>query len=132
MLVGSLLSMLTPYLVKGGEAFAKEAGKDSFNKLRALMGLLRSRLAGDSDASRALEQYEKHPGQYQAELGRILQARAAADPSFASQLVTLLADIESKAGGALIHVGKLSVKNETTQGNKISVRVSGGTLNWKE
>src|ERR1700676_5037413 len=85
-LVSTVLSVLLPYVAKGGEEFAKEAGKAAFEKARTLLQTLKAKFATDMEASEALSNFEQKPARYQAVLDDVLKEKSSQYPALAAEL----------------------------------------------
>jgi hypothetical protein len=85
-LVSTVLSVLSPYVAKGGEEFAKEAGKAAFEKAKSLFQTLKTKFSGDKEASGALENFEQKPARYQPILDEVLREKLSQDPALAAEL----------------------------------------------
>lgn len=104
-LAATVLSVLLPYVTKGGEQFAKEAGKAAFAKVKELFNTLQSGWSDDKEASDALTNFEKKPARYQAPLQEILNEKLAAD----EKLQSLLSRFVTEMGPHLEIVQKMKV-----------------------
>jgi hypothetical protein len=85
-LVSSAIALLSPYLAKGAEEFAKELGKEAAEKTKDLFGFLKKTFTHDSEESQVLSLFEKKPEKYQPMLSEVLEERAKTDKVFASEL----------------------------------------------
>jgi hypothetical protein len=85
-LVSTVVSVLLPYVAKGGEEFVKEAGKAAFEKVKSLFQTLKAKLTGDKEASEALENFEQKPARYQSVLEQVLSDKLSQDPALAAEL----------------------------------------------
>ena len=79
-LVSTLSSVLAPYLAKGGEAFAKEAGKDAAAGVKSLYEAVKSRLLVDPKSKQALTRIEQSPDAAHRELPDLLRGQLAGAP----------------------------------------------------
>lgn len=89
-LAASVIAMITPYLVKGGEAFASEVGKAAFNTVSDLMGRLKMWWNSDPVAEATAGAIAQDPQLNGKRLGGMLDDAFAADPSFAEDVRSLL------------------------------------------
>jgi hypothetical protein len=110
-LVSTVLSVLVPYVAKGGEEFAKEAGKAAFEKAKSLFQSLKTKLAGDKEASTVLENFEQKPARYQKILDDVLREKLTQDPALA-------ADLEK-------HLKEMGPELEIIQKMKVGEKVTG-------
>jgi hypothetical protein len=85
-LVTSAVALLTPYVAKGAEEFAKELGKDAADKAKELYTYLKNKFSADSEESEVLSLFEKKPEKYERTLTDVLQERARTDSEFAGEL----------------------------------------------
>ncbi len=85
-LTGSVLSVITPYVVKGADEFAKLVGEAAFAKAKGLFAALKHKLSADPEAADTLAHFEEKPQRYQPVLQDILSEKLAKDPEFAAEL----------------------------------------------
>jgi hypothetical protein len=85
-LVTSAITLLSPYVAKGAEEFAKEVGKEAAQKAKELFTYLKNKFSADSEESQVLSLFEKKPEKYETTLTDVLQERARTDSEFASGL----------------------------------------------
>jgi hypothetical protein len=85
-LVTSAVTLLSPYVAKGAEEFAKELGKDAAQKARDLYTYLKNKFSADSEESQILSLFEKKPEKYERNLTEVLQERAQNDSDFVDEL----------------------------------------------
>ena len=85
-LTGSVLSVITPYVVKGADEFAKLVGETAFEKAKGLFAALKHKLSGDREAADTLARFEEKPQRYQPVLQDILAEKLAQDPEFAAEM----------------------------------------------
>jgi hypothetical protein len=85
-LTGSVLSVITPYVTKGADEFAKLAGEAAFAKAKALFAALKHKFSADREAADTLAHFEEKPQRYQPVLQDILAEKLAKDPEFSSEL----------------------------------------------
>jgi len=89
---------------KLGEGFAGEASKSAWDAAKKLSGLIRSKFAGDSEATTALEDLQAGPLD-QARVRAVaatLQAHTEGDEAFRVELETLVAAIEQDQSRAKV------------------------------
>jgi hypothetical protein len=89
-LAASVISLVTPYLVKGAEEFAKETGVAAFETVKALAERLRKWWSGDPVAAAAGENLAKEPEEYASLLGQRLNVALAKDKDLAADLTKLM------------------------------------------
>ena len=92
-LTGSVLAVITPYVSKGAEEFAKLAGAAAFEKTKALFAAIKHRLSPDKEAADTLGRFEEKPQRYEPVLRDILAERLAKDPEFAAELERYVKEI---------------------------------------
>lgn len=119
-LAASVISVLAPYIVKGGEAFAKEAGKAAFQTVGSLFQLIRSTFSGDPEAASTLEAFEQKPTRYESALKEILMEKLESDPQFSGKIGELLREM----GPQLDVIQKMQVGKNIT-GMEIGEMASG-------
>jgi len=119
-LVASVIGLVTPYLVKGAEEFAKEAGGAAFETVKALAERLRKWWSGDPVAAAAGENLAKQPEEYAPLLAQRLSAALARDKYFAADLTKLT----NSAGPYAEVVQNIKVAHGVT-GAKIRAAVAG-------
>jgi hypothetical protein len=92
-LAASVIALVTPYLVKGAEEFAKEAGGAAFETVKALADRLRSWWGGDPVAAAAGENLAKEPEEYASLLAQRLTTALAKDKDLAADLTKLTSSV---------------------------------------
>lgn len=85
-LASDVVSVLIPYLSKGADEFAKEAGKAAFARTKNLLETIKKRWSGDKEATTSLELFEEKPIRYESAIRDILKERLEYDDEFAVQL----------------------------------------------
>lgn len=85
-LTGSVLSVITPYVAKGADEFAKLVGEAAFAKAKALFAALKQKFSPDREAADTLARFEEKPQRYQPVLEDILSEKLAKDPEFAAEV----------------------------------------------
>ena len=88
--VASVMSVLISYAGKGAEEFVKGIGRDAYEKAKGLFSTLRTRWAGDKEATDVLIHFEEKPERYQSVLEAILAEKLAQDKELAEELVDQL------------------------------------------
>ena len=92
-IAATAISVLAPYVTKGAEEFIKTAGKDGYEKTKALFTSLKARWQGNDEAKSTLENFEKNPERHGPPLKGILEDELAADPEFRSELSRQISDL---------------------------------------
>ncbi|WP_129780677.1 hypothetical protein [Peristeroidobacter soli] len=109
-LIATVISVLVPYLVKGGEAFAEEAGKQSFAGVKALVDRLAKWWNKNDVAAAAVKSLPQAPATYSKILADMLALDLAKDPTFAAELSKLVKD----AGPIVDVVQKVRIAHDLT------------------
>jgi len=109
-LVGSVMGVLMPYVVKGAEEFARLAGEAAYNKARHLLDTLKAKLAGDKEAIDGLTRLEEKPERYQPVVEDILKEKLSQDKDLAAELERLLKEM----GPDLEIIQKIKVGEKVT------------------
>lgn len=95
-IVSSAVTLLAPYLGKGGEEFAKKAGDATWERMKAFYQTIHIKFSADKDeyAQQTLKRLEEKPLELsrQRALTDILVEKADANPEFARKLTHLLQD----------------------------------------
>lgn len=88
----AILVPLTPYLQKGVEEIAKQIGKDTWEKGKAIYNSIRNRFKEEEDQAdlNTLELFLQRPEIYEEALSRLLQQKAQKDPQFGKELHSLV------------------------------------------
>lgn len=89
-LASKVVGVLIPYLSKGADEFAKEAGKTAFAKTKNLLETIKKKWAGDKEATTSLELFEEKPARYESVIENILKEKLEHDNEFAVQLQKIL------------------------------------------
>ena len=109
----SVVTLLAPFVKKGAEQFAGEAGKAVWEKTKELFSKVKSKLSHDTFAAGALDRFRSEPEDYQDVLQKELEKQLAGDAAFAAALDTIVREIE-RAGSSVTIVQRLKkVKNAT-------------------
>ena len=119
-LVATIMSIVSPYLVKGAEEFAKSAGKAAFDGTKALVERLSRWWKDDPIANAAATSFKSDPEHYGKLLGVQLEHDLAKDESFADELRALVDSL----GPAVDVVQRMEVARGVT-GADIGTLVSG-------
>ena len=95
-IVTSVVTLLAPYLAKGGEEFAKKGGDATWEIMKALYQAIYNKFSADKDdyAQQTLKRLEEKPLELtrQRALIDIVVEKAEADTEFARKLTHLLQD----------------------------------------
>ena len=89
-LVASIISIISPYLAKGAEEFAKSAGKAAFDRTKVLVERLMEWWKNDPIATTAVTSFQSDPERYGKLLGVQLDHDLAKDEAFADELHALV------------------------------------------
>lgn len=119
-LVATVISIVSPYLVKGAEEFAKSAGKAAFDGTKALVERLSRWWKNDPVANAAATSFKSEPEHYGKLLGAQLEHDLAKDQSFANELRALVDNL----GPSVDVIQKMEVARGVT-GADIGTLVSG-------
>jgi hypothetical protein len=89
-LVATVISIVSPYLVKGAEEFVKSAGKAAFDGTKALAERLSRWWKNDPIANAAATSFKSDPEHYGKLLGAQLEHDLTKDEPFANELRALV------------------------------------------
>jgi len=89
-LVTTIIGVVSPYLAKGAEEFAKSAGTAAFNGAKALVARLSQWWSQEPVAAAAANSFKSDPQRYGKILGDQLEYDLAKDPSLADELRRLV------------------------------------------
>jgi len=89
-LATNVVAVLAPYVVVGAQEFARNVGKDAYEKARTMLAALRAKWTGDEEATDALTRFEEKPERYAPVLEDVLREKLAEDKELAMVLSTLL------------------------------------------
>ena len=92
-LAAKAVGILSPYVAKSGEEFAKGVGKAAYDRSKTLLETLKKRFLGDEEATETLENFEQKPQRYKPVLESILTEKLEKDKAFADEIQKLLDDI---------------------------------------
>jgi hypothetical protein len=92
-LITSVIGVLMPYLIKGGEAIAKSAVDESFQLASKLYKTIKKKFSDDSYAKETLRRIKENPVSEvrKSALAGVLEEKIEADPDFKITLEKLLA-----------------------------------------
>lgn len=109
-LVVTVMTLVSPYLVKGAEEFAAEAGKDAYDGVKALVGRLSAWWSDKPAAKAAAESMAQDPEENAAALAGALEREIGRNPALAADLQALV----DKAAPYLGVVQKMKVADGVT------------------
>jgi hypothetical protein len=89
-LAANVVAVLAPYVVMGAQEFAKNAGKEAYEKAKGMLTALKAKWAGDEEATDALTRFEEKPERYAPVLEDVLKEKLVQDRELAAVLSTLL------------------------------------------
>jgi hypothetical protein len=89
-LAANVVAVLAPYVAVGAQEFARNVGKEAYEKAKTMFAALRAKWAGDEEATDALTRFEEKPERYAPVLEDVLKERLAEDKELAAVLSTLL------------------------------------------
>ena len=119
-LAATVIGLVAPYLVKGAEEFAKSAGKEAFDVVKALATRLGAWWIGEPVAAAAVENLAKDPARYGKLLTDLLATDLAKDANFAVELRKLV----DALGPSVDVVQKMEIAHGVT-GARIGEMVEG-------
>jgi len=89
-LAANVVAVLAPYVAVGAQEFARNVGKEAYEKAKTMLTALRAKWAGDKEATDALTRFEEKPERYAPVLEDVLNEKLAEDKELAMVLSTLL------------------------------------------
>jgi hypothetical protein len=92
-LAAAAISIVAPYIVKGADVFAKEAGTAAFNAVSALAKRLQGWWSDKPVANAAVQELASDPETYSKTLTQLLASDLAQDESFAAELQQLVESV---------------------------------------
>jgi hypothetical protein len=132
-LAGTVLSVLLPYLSKGAEEFVKEAGKATFQKVKAIFEEVRDKMAPDQPAAHALANYGQNPAAYEPVLSEALTRQLKQDPDYATRLSEQLRSLDRESMGAIVRIGKIVSSSTVVHGDSKNISINaGGNVHYKQ
>lgn len=98
------MTILSPYLTKGAEEFAKTVGKVTAEKAAALYQAIRNKFKGDAYAEQTLARAEEKSGSKgrQTALKEVLAEKLQQNPTFAEAVRRLIEEIQQIPGSDII------------------------------
>jgi len=93
-LAAAAISMIAPYVAKGAEQFASEAGKAAFGAVKALADRLQRWWSNEPVAAAAAGQIAVDPEKYSPIVTSLLAADLAKDDQLASEIQQLVNDAQ--------------------------------------
>lgn len=92
-LASGIIGVLMPYVKKGAEEFISSAGKDAYEKSKAILETIKRRWSGDKEASGTLGLFEEKPERYKSAVEDILREKLAQDTGLADELQKMLKEM---------------------------------------
>jgi hypothetical protein len=92
-LASGIMGVLMPYVKKGSEEFIRTAGKDAYEKSKAILETLKRGCSGDKEATETLEHFEEKPERYKPAVEDILRDKLAQDKGLAEELQKMLKEM---------------------------------------
>jgi hypothetical protein len=89
-LAANVVAVLAPYVAVGAQEFARNVGKEAYEKAKTMLAALRTKWSGDKEAEDALSRFEEKPERYAPVLEDVLREKLAEDKELAAVLSTLL------------------------------------------
>jgi hypothetical protein len=89
-LAANVVAVLAPYVAVGAQEFARNVGKEAYEKAKTMLAALRAKWSGDKEAEDALSRFEEKPERYAPVLEDVLREKLAEDKELAAVLSTLL------------------------------------------
>ena len=89
-LAANVVAVLAPYVAVGAQEFARNIGKEAYEKAKGMLAALRAKWTGDQEATDALTRFEEKPERYAPVLEDVLNEKLAEDKELAAVLSTLL------------------------------------------
>lgn len=89
-LATSVVTVLATSVSMGAQEFAKSAGKEAYEKVKAMFAAIRVRWSGDEEATGVLRRFEQDPERYAPFLEDVLRETLAEDEELAAVLATSL------------------------------------------
>jgi len=124
----TVAAIVTGFLSKGVEAFAKQVGEAASNAAQTLAQAVLDRLRKDPLEERTVERYEADPAAQEASLKSAVGDAIEADADFKARLEELVAEYRQAAAASGIVV-RGGVKGNVVQGNEnIVVRDMKGNI----
>jgi hypothetical protein len=110
-LAATALAVVTPYIVKAGEEFAKKAGAALSEKVGAVYEAIKRKFTGDPLAEQTLARVAEKPDSEGAKsmFKELLNEKLSADPDFASTLSRLLEEAKAADTRNVLAIGERSV-----------------------
>jgi hypothetical protein len=89
-LAANVVAVLAPYAAVGAQEFARNVGKEAYEKAKTMLAALRAKWARDEEATDALNRFEEKPERYAPVLEDVLKEKLAEDKELAAVLSKLL------------------------------------------
>lgn len=135
-LAATVISAVTPLILKGATAVARTAGDIAAEKASAILSTLKQKFARDGEAAGTLKRFEANPERYKPMMEDILSEKLGADPQLSAELKKLLDEM----GASLKVVQEMGdVSGEVTgveaseirRGSNVSVDQKAGNVSGK-
>jgi hypothetical protein len=125
-LASTAVALLSPYLTKGGEEFAKTIGKSIVEKVSQLYEIIKTKLKGNVYAEQTLTRTEEQPTSEsrQTALIALLTELIEEDPAFAQKIRQLVEEIQKSEtdGDQMTAVGNYIA--QANRGSTATVQVN--------
>jgi hypothetical protein len=127
-LAATAVVLLSPYLIKAGEAFAEKAGDALADRTGALYRAIKSKFANDSYADQTLRRLEEAPDSKgrQTALEHLLTEKMEEDVTFADQVRQLIEEAKAVDARNVISYGERSV---AVGGDLTNANINTGDIN---
>ncbi len=89
-LAASVVAVLAPYVAMGAQEFARNAGKEAYEKAKTMLATLKAKWTWDKEATDALARFEQKPERYAPVLEDVLREKLAEDKELAALMATVL------------------------------------------
>lgn len=109
-LAASAVALLSPYLAKTSEAFAKKVGDAAFAGVGKLVARVREKLADPVAELEAAPEDEDNRALLRIQLKKALQA----DPAFEKEIRALVEDVKAKGGDQVSQIMNVTGDNNQT------------------
>jgi len=132
-IAATAIALLSPYIAKGTEEFAKSAGKAAAEKVGALYQAIKKRLRGDAYAEQTLTRAEEKPESEgrQAALKEVLAEKMEENTDFAETVRRLVEESKQLGGGDIINQ-QIKISGRAQVGDVFQVGTLEGGISKKE
>lgn len=117
-LATSAVALLSPYLVKGTEEFAKKVGDAAFTGVGKLAALVRDKVSGRAEEALADLEQDPENDENQADFRKQLRKTLEADPAFVKELSALVEGVKDKGGAPVTQI--MTVTGDNNQSYQVS------------